>query len=111
MADSAETLPTAAQAQQPPPDDRNIPSIRLSNPAAEFIDNRIDAQDHRAFSITSLSPRSIALTERSVSAPPLLESTALIPNADAELIYHESDIHQKQFLEALETFEKSFPDK
>jgi hypothetical protein len=111
MADSTETTQTVAQAQQSPPDDQNIPPIRLSDPAAEFIDNRIDAQDHRAFSITSLSPRSIAVTERSVSAPALLESTALIPNADAELIYHESDIHQKQFLEALETFEKSLPDK
>lgn len=111
MADSAETTSTAAQAQQPPPDGRNIPSIRLSNPAAEFIVNRIDAQDHRAFSITSLSPRSIALTDRSASAPPTLESTALVSNADTELIYHESDIHQRQFLEALETFEKSLPDK
>lgn len=92
-------IPQAAPAAQ------TSPPIRLSTPARELVDNRIDNGAHQAFSSTAVALR---------SAAPVAEST-LTPSrpqdANTSLIYQESDIHRKQFLDALEKFEKSLPKK
>lgn len=110
MAYETRTDVILAEVQRPLQDTSTLPDIRLSNPAAEFIDNRIDFEDHRAFSRTSLTPRSAALTQRrSISTPPSV-STAAAP-ADPLALYRESEKEQEIFLAALEKFENDLPEK
>jgi hypothetical protein len=96
--------------QRPLPDTANVPAIRLSDPAAEFIDNRIDNDDHRAFSRTSLNPRSTALrSRRATSSPPSVGPIA--PPEDPLELYRASDREQTLFVAAIEKFEKDLPEK
>lgn len=108
----AQEVITEAQARKFLPETTKIPPIKLSNPAAEFIDNRIDSEDHPAFSKTSLHPRSTALSDnRLVYRPPNLDALTISNNTDHTACYKELELHQQHFFEALEAFEKTLPEK
>lgn len=104
MAEEDESNPSLQELQVQP-----IPP--LSSPSREFIDNRIDGEDHRAFRTTAVSPRSAALVEQVSSNPSISNALQNSQAMSASVIYQESDIHQRQFLDALEIFEKSLPEK
>ena len=111
MAEAMEDNKALARARQSVPKALELPPIRLSEPATEFIDNRIGIEDHRAFSSTHISPRSAALAARSISSPAILQPMPTANVADIITLYRDLDVHRQQFLDALAVFESSLPEK
>ncbi|KAI0165324.1 hypothetical protein GGR52DRAFT_104637 [Hypoxylon sp. FL1284] len=78
---------------------RDLPPVQLSNPAQEFVDNRVEVYH----------PKSFASATESVDSPEDQPSSKEAD--DPKLQDEEEDDHCKQFAEVLEAFENDLPIK
>ncbi|KAI5926704.1 hypothetical protein F4810DRAFT_653159 [Camillea tinctor] len=85
-------------------DNRNLPSVKSSNPTTEFVDNRVAADGCRKYDIATIDsnptkthdPLKHILSE---------QRDEPVPQDKGE------DFHRKRFAETLQSFESSLPDK
>ncbi|KAI0597041.1 hypothetical protein F4775DRAFT_584592 [Biscogniauxia sp. FL1348] len=85
-------------------DNRSLPPVRLSNPATEFVDNRVAIKGCKKVDIDTIES-SPQLPDHLGKRIPAQEDGPVPQEREEE------DAHCKQFAEALQSFESSLPDK
>lgn len=91
--------------KNPIQDSRDLPPVHLTNPAAEFIDNRVNIKEPR---------NAEAPTQAAGSLPPghgTEEQSSPEEIVDPTPQYDEQDKHCRHFVEVLQTFESNLSDK
>ncbi|KAH8704255.1 hypothetical protein BGW36DRAFT_444961 [Talaromyces proteolyticus] len=79
---------------------RDLPPVRLSNVAKEFVDNRVEINGCRAIDLPVADGSS-----------PIDKARKELPVDEADIVDPHEDIHCKHFAEVLQSFENALPDK